>query len=120
MIQKLSESTGNVLGFRITGEITKKRREQVSSTLAEAIAEHGAIRLLLIIEPYRDITIGADGLYENLKFVMPHTQGIEKLAVVGHKVSEGTYMAIFGLFSGMVVEYFDRARLEAAWKWVRR
>lgn len=122
MIEKIDVSqhttVPNLLAYRITGEITKKRRKAVSDDIAAAIEAHGAIRLLLVIEPYPDIIIGADGLYENLKFAMPHAGNIQRLAVVSSKLSEKTYMAIFGLFSGIPTEHFDADRLQAAWQWV--
>ena len=122
MIEKIKPPQGaaprNLLAYRITGEITKKKRKAVSEDMRRAIDARGAIRLLLIIEPYPDIVIGADGLYENLKFVMIHSGAIQRLAVVSRKLSENTYMGIFGLFSGIPTEHFHPDRLEAAWKWV--
>lgn len=112
------EAAQNILAYRITGEITKKRRKAVSEDLQRAVDAHGAVRLLLIIEPYPDIVIGADGLYENLKFVMIHSGAIQRLAVVSPKLPEKTYMAIFGLFSGIPTEHFHPDGLKAAWKWI--
>jgi hypothetical protein len=122
MIQKIQPpkdiAAPNAVGYRITGEITKKRRKAVSEDLQRAIDAHGAVRLLLIVEPYPDIVIGADGLYENLRFVMVHAGAIQRLALVSQKLSEKTYMAIFGLFSGIPTEHFHPDHLQAAWKWV--
>ncbi len=121
MINKIKapqdNGTPSVLAYRISGEITKKRRKEVSADLKHAIDAHGSIRLLLVVEPYPDIVIGADGLYENLKFVMPHADAIERLAVVSSKLSENTYMAIFGLFSGIPTRHFSADNLNAAWQW---
>jgi hypothetical protein len=122
MIEKLhppqKDAPPNLLAYRITGEITKKKRNAVTEDMQRAVDAHGAIRLLLIVEPYPDIVIGADGLYENLRFVMVHAGAIQRLALVSQKLSEKTYMAIFGLFSGIPTEHFHPDHLQAAWKWV--
>lgn len=122
MIEKIQPpqdaAPSNLLAYRITGEITKKKRKAVSEDMRRAIDAHGAIRILLIVEPYPDIVIGADGLYENLKFIMIHSGAIQRLALVSRKLSEETYMAIFGLFSGIPTEHFHPDRMQAAWKWI--
>lgn len=124
MIQKLPTTknglVSNILAYRISGEISKKRREAVSEELGQAIQTHGSIRLLLVIEAYPDIVIGADGLYENLKFIAPHAGAIQRLAVVSPKLSEKTYMAIFGLFSGIPTQHFASKEIKSALSWMTR
>ncbi len=118
MYEKIRALDGNFVGYRITGTLSKKEMKTISEDIEKGIAARGKVRLMIVVEPYSDITIGADALYENLKFVMPYTDRIEKLALVSQDASEKTYMAIFGLFSGIEIEHFDRSRYEAALQWI--
>ncbi len=119
MYEKITQGTDGLLALRITGTLSKREMGEITGDMDRIIAEGRKVRLFLIMEPYPDITIGADALYENLKFAKTYSDRIERMALVSRKVAEKTYMAIFGLFGGMVVEHFDLSEMDEAWKWIR-
>ena len=41
----------------------------------------------------------------------------ELMAIIGNKVWEKTWIALFGLFSHIRTQYFDRSEIKAALKW---
>lgn len=118
MYQQLKKSSGNILGFRISGTITKKQFKEINGILEQAIARHGSIRLFVVMEHYPSLN-SAESLYDDLRFAKLHSDHIEKMAVVGDRVWKSTWVGIFGLFSQIQTQYFDRSQAEAAWQWVR-
>ena len=116
MYDQLKESSGNILGFKIVGGMTKKQKEQICKVLEKQIRESGKIRLLLVIEPQK--TMDAESLLFDLNFTLTYTDKIERMAIVGNKVWEKTWIALFRLFSHIRTQHFDRSEIKAAWKWI--
>jgi len=47
MYHQLKQGSGNILGFKIVGSITKKQKERICKVLEKQISESGKIRLFL-------------------------------------------------------------------------
>jgi hypothetical protein len=54
MYNLLSESAGNILGFKIGEDITAEDVHEMGNIMADAIAASGKIRLLIEIDGYRE------------------------------------------------------------------
>ena len=117
MYYPLEESSGNILGFEIVGDISEKQKEQICKTLEKQVKEFVNIRLLLVVDT--DGSIDAESLFFNLNFTLGYADSIERMAIVRGKAWEETWIGLFGLFSHIRTEYFDRSERKAAWKWVR-
>lgn len=117
MYHMLKEGSGNILGFKIIGGITKKQKKRICKVLENQIRESGKIRLLLVIEPHREMD--AESLLFDLNFTLTYSDKIERMAIIGNKVWENTWVALFGLFSHIRTQYFDRSEIKAAWKWIQ-
>ena len=118
MVHQLKKGSGNILGFKIIGGITKKQKERIRKVLEKQIGESGKIRLVLVIEPRGKMD--AESLLLDLNFTLTYADKIERMAIIGHKVWEKTWIALFGLFSHIRTQYFDRSEIKAAWKWIQR
>jgi stage II sporulation SpoAA-like protein len=116
MYRRLKESTGNILGFKIVGGITKKQKKQICEVVERQIRKSGKIRLFLVIEPRKNMD--AESLLFDLNFTLSYADNIERMALIGNKVWEKTWIALFGLFSHIRTQYFDRSEIEGAWKWI--
>jgi len=116
MYHQLKESSANILGFKIVGGITKKQKKRICKVLEKQISESGKIRLFLVIEPHGKMD--AELLLFDLNFTLIYFDKIERMAVIGNKLWEKTWIALFGLFSHIRTKYFDRSEIEAAWKWI--
>jgi hypothetical protein len=116
VFHQLKEGSDNILGFKIVGGMTKKQKEQVCKVLEKQIRESGKIRLLLVIEPQK--TMDAESLLFDLNFTLTYSDKIERMAIIGNKVWEKTWIALFGLFSDIQTQYFDRSEIKAARKWI--
>jgi hypothetical protein len=117
MYHQLKEGSGNILGFKIIGGITKKQKGRICKVLEKQIGKSGKIRLVLVIEPHGKMD--AESLLLDLNFTLTYSDRIERMAIIGNKAWEKTWIALFGLFSHIRTQYFDRAEIKAAWKWIQ-
>jgi hypothetical protein len=53
MFELLPESTDTCIGFKISGEVTAEDYDTLLPKLDEAIAAHGKINLLVLIEDFK-------------------------------------------------------------------
>ncbi len=116
MYHQLKEGSGNVLGFKIVGGMTKRQKNQICKLVEKQISESEKIRLLIVIEPHK--TMDAESLLFDLNFTLIYSDKIERMALIGNKVWEETWIALFGLFSHIRTQYFDRSEIKSAWKWI--
>lgn len=68
MYHQLKEGSGNILGLKIVGGITKKQKERICKVLEKQISESGKIRLVLVIEPHKKMD--AESLLFDLNFTL--------------------------------------------------
>jgi hypothetical protein len=117
MFQSLGEPSAKTVALKITGAITRRDSEKIARILDQSISKHGSIKLLFIIRHYPSLS-SAESLYEDLNFAHLYSDRIERMAVVGDRAFKNTWVALFGLFSGLETEYFDKSRLNQAWSWL--
>ena len=121
MIERLNESSGGVLGFKVVGQMSSediKNFEPQIEALIRARKEK-PIGVLADLSAMR----GADwsARWNEMRFLQKHTTHIARMAVVGADKWEEV-MAI--LTAGAAVleaetRYFDRSEMLRAWEWVR-
>lgn len=120
MIEKLPESSGNILGFRSRGKLAEADYlDHLAPELDKAIAEHGKARLLWIIEDFGGWTVG--GAWEDFRLGLKLT-AVEKMAAVIDESWDEWLTWLFRVFStltGTEVRFFRADRLEEAWEWIR-
>jgi hypothetical protein len=108
-----------VVALKLTALLNDREEARLSRLLEKKIETHGKVRVLLELENY-PAADSAESLFEDMKLLKLHADDIEKLAVVGDRVWQETWVAIFGLFSGMETAYFDRSEEEEAVEWVEQ
>ena len=80
MFEKMERSEGNVIGVRISGQVTQEDYKRLVPDLEHLIEEHGAVNMLLRFDGFSGMEAGA--LWEDLKFDVRHLQDIARLALV--------------------------------------
>ena len=110
-------SSNNIITLRINAEITDEEYKQISNLIDGQISRFGMIRFFLIVDQYPSLN-SAESLYYDLRFVKVYVDQIEKIAVVCDKTWKKTWIALFGLFAGIRIEYFDSLEFKDAWNWV--
>src|ERR671919_3060733 len=79
MIRRLEESSGNVLGWEVTGKVTEEEVRTLSEEFKAAIAEHGKVRVLVRMRQIPRMGLGA--WVEDFKLT-PYAKDVERYAIV--------------------------------------
>ncbi|WP_052056044.1 STAS/SEC14 domain-containing protein [Myxosarcina sp. GI1] len=112
----MSESSGNVVGIKVSEQLTEQDYQTLVPLLEKAIGEHEKIRLLRDMDDFEGWSL--DALWQDLKFDSEHKNNIERLALVGDKQWEKWISQSTKLFFEEA-KYFDRDRAIKAWNWLR-
>jgi len=117
MIEKLDKSSGNVLGYKISGTVKKEDYKTMVPEVEAVIEEKGSANLLLDMSGFKWEALGAWGA--DMKFGRDYHKKIKKMAIVGNKRWEKWMTKIVDPFYAGEAEYFEATDSEAAWAWLR-
>jgi SpoIIAA-like len=118
MYERVEPSDGPVVGVRIQAQITDQESRQLVDLIRQRAQRYGPVRLLVVYEADPGL-MGAENLYDDLRFAKLVSKKIAKLAVVGKYDWESTWIGLFGLFGGLQTAYYDSGRIEAALAWLQ-
>src|ERR671910_2278113 len=79
MIRRLDVSSGNVLGWEVTGKVTEEEVRALSEEYKAAIAEHSKVRVL--VRMHRLPRMGLGAWVEDFKLT-PYAKDVERYAIV--------------------------------------
>ena len=121
MIERLRESSGGVLGFKVTGKLTdedlKGFEPQIEFLLRER--KHKPIGILADLSQMQ----GADwkARWDEMRFLQKHTDHIARMAVVGADKWEEIVALLTAGAAVLQAEtrYFHESEILRAWEWVR-
>ncbi len=116
MYEVIDIKNKNIVGLKIYGDITKRQRDRIIDLMKSRVKKTGKIRLLILFEPRT--TMDHESILENLNFARAYSEYIEKMAVVGDRAWEKTWIYLFGLFASVDTEYFGRSEWEKAVQWL--
>ena len=120
MIERISESQGNIIAFRASGKLTDEDYKNILVPSIEAmVKEHGKVRLLLYLdegfkgwEPramWDDFKVGLGKLKDDF----------EKFALVGGPKWVQWAMKLDNYLMRGEVKTFSIVQLQDAWQWVK-
>jgi SpoIIAA-like len=118
MFERIDLAAGPLVGLRIQNDITHGENQALVELVQRRFRQFGPVRLLVVYEANPGL-MGAEGLYDNMRFAKLTSEMIVKLAVMGQYDWEDTWIALFGLFGGIQAKYFDRSQLEATLAWLK-
>jgi hypothetical protein len=118
MYERIALPDGPVVGLRIRKEITDRENREVVGLIQECHQRFGPVRLMVVYEADPGL-MGAESLYEDLRFAKQASELLAKMAVIGERDWVDTWVALFGLFGGIQTNYYDRERVEEALTWLR-
>lgn len=116
MFRKLGETRGNVLACRFGGIVTDAEFKQFASEAKRLIADHGKIRLLILVDYPQDFEPRA--AWDDILFWIKHVREIERLAIVGQSSWEKHMEPIERLLLHSQVRYYNASHLEDARAWL--
>ena len=106
-----------IVGLRIRNDITDPENRELVDLIEQHARRHGPVRLLLVYEADPGL-MGAESLYDNMRFAKQVSENLAKMAVIGKHAWENTWIGLFGLFGGIETAYYDRSQIEAALAWL--
>ena len=119
MLEKLSQSSGNLLGYKVIGKITKEDYSTLTADIEALGQEEISMRLFLDLEAFKGEEIKARGA--KLSFRGDYQKKITKLAIVGDKKWHEWLLALVDRFDyTRETEFFPIEERQAAWKWLQK
>jgi hypothetical protein len=121
MIERLKESFGGVLGFKVTGKMTgediKGFEPQIEFLLRER--KHKPIGILADLSQMHGAELKAR--WDEMRFLQKHTDHIARMAVVGADKWEEIVALLTAGAAVLQAEtrYFHESEILRAWEWVR-
>lgn len=117
MIEQISQSAGNILGFKMSGKLHDADYKSFVPIVESAITTHGKVRLLAHFVDFHGWDLHA--LWDDTKFATKHCNDVERIALVGDKKWEEWMAKICKPFTLAKLRYFDASEIESAWQWLK-
>lgn len=117
MVTSLPQSSGRILGFKLSGKLHDEDYQQFVPVVEAALKEHGKVRMLSLFEDFHGWD--AMALWDDTKFSTKHCADIERLAIVGDQIWEKWMAVICKPFTRSTIKYFDAQDIESAWAWLK-
>ena len=117
MLEKLSESSGNILGYKAIGKITKDDYTILTADVENLLQQEGGIGLLLDLESLKGEEFKAWG--DDLKFGRDFRKKIDKMAIIGNKRWQKWMTVIVDPFFAREAKFFATDERDAAWEWLQ-
>lgn len=120
MIERLPESSGNILGFRIGGKLTEADYLDILvPEMEKAMKEYPKIRVVWVMEKFEGWTVGGalEDFLLGLKF-----SAVERMATVIDESWDEWLTLLFKTFTTLTrteLRFFKKERLGEAWEWIR-
>ena len=114
-ITRSDRSTGDTLGFVVSGDVTKADYDLMTPAVEAAVEEHGTVKLLLDVTDFRWEKVDAWGA--DLHFGHEFHEKVARMALVGNKKWEEWLAHLATPFYAKEAAYFEDQ--DAAWAWLR-
>lgn len=118
MIEFLNESSGNTIGIRATGKLTKADYETVLiPRLTKLFKEHGKLNLVFLMdEGFEGWDLEA--AWDDASYGLMHQADFGKLAVVGGPAWVAWSVKLSAILMKGEIRVFDAGHGDEAWQWV--
>jgi hypothetical protein len=118
MYERIKIPVGPLVGVRIRKDITHRENQELVELIQRRFSQYGPVRLLVVYEADPGL-MGAEGLYDNMRFAKQVGHQLAKMAVLGQYDWESTWIGLFGLFGGIQANYYDASRIKEALAWLQ-
>ena len=120
MPENRKKQNGGIIAVKLFDRMIDRQTRELSRMLAASIAEAGGGKIRLLLSIHTQLPARSpEALLENLQFARLHAEHIERMAIVGSRAWEGTFIGLFSLFGGIETRYFDRSEAAAAVAWLQ-
>jgi hypothetical protein len=117
MIEKLAESSGNVVGYKANGVITASDYLKIEPEVRDLVEKEGNVRMLVDLTDFQWEKLEA--WLPDLEFGYEFHNKIDKLAIVGNKTWEKWIAHLARPFYARDVKFYPTNDIVRAWAWLR-
>ena len=118
MLEKMCQSSGSVLGYKVIGKLTKEDYATVAADIEALGQQESSIGLLLDLEAFKGEKFKTLGSYR--QFRRDHRSNIAKMAVVGGTKWREWLLAIVNRpYYDQETRFFPADQRDAAWEWLQ-
>lgn len=118
MFEKLSESSGSVIGYKVVGKIRVEDYQQLNQEVQALVDQYDDdVCLLLDLQEFAGEEVKA--WLPDLKFGHRFHDKIDKMAIVGDKRWEKWLTALVDPFYANDAKFFHPEEMDKAWAWLR-
>ena len=114
MIETMDRSTQTVLGFKVSGTVTKDDYEVLTPAVEAAIDANGSVSLLLDLTGFYWEKVSAWA--SDLRFAKQYHDKISKMAIVGDKKWERHLASLCSPYYAKEAKFFESD--SDAWDWL--
>ncbi|MCH9815507.1 MAG: STAS/SEC14 domain-containing protein [Actinomycetia bacterium] len=114
MIEKLAQSQGRSIGFRVSGDVSKADYEVLDPDVAQVVAEYGSANLLCDLTDFH--WEKAEAWRSDMDFGKKYHKKIHRMAIVGDKRWEKLVADLASPFYATESAFF--ATQAQAWDWL--
>lgn len=118
MLEKLSESSGRIVGYKVVGKVTPEDYQQLNPEVQALVDEYDDdVCLLLDMQEFAGEE--AKAWLPDLKFGHRFHDKIAKMAIVGDKRWQKWLTALADPFYAKDAKLFHPEQTDEAWAWLR-
>jgi hypothetical protein len=117
MLEKLSESSGSVVGYKAVGKVTPEDYQKLGPEVQALVDQYDYVYLLLDLQEFAGEEVKA--WLPDLKFGHRFHDKIAKMAIVGDKRWEKWLTALADPFYAKEANFFHPEEMDEAWAWLR-
>ena len=111
----MDRSSGNTLGYRMSGDVTKADYETLDPAVDAAVKEYGSVNLLLDLSDFH--WEKASAWSSDIKFGQTYKDKIDKMAMVSHASWAKHLAKLAEPFYAKEIKYFEN--VDDAWDWLK-
>ena len=105
------------MGLHIKKDVSAAETDEIVRSIENQFERQGPLRLLVAYDAEPGL-ISAEDLYDNMRFSKLTGDKLARMAVIGKRAWEETWIALFGLFSGIETRFFRRDQIKEALAWL--
>ncbi len=117
MYRRFDDGNSQVLAYRLSGKVTDDEVEEIKRELSQVVDTRGKARLLVELGDLAAPEPSA--VWEDLKATPTYVKDVERFAIVGDRRWHEWAAALSDKLTAADSEFFESARLDEAWDWIR-
>lgn len=117
MLEKLGESSGPVVGYRVAGKVTIEDYQQLNPEIQALVDRYDNVKLLLDLQEFAGEEVKA--WLPDLRFGHRFHDKIAKMVIIGDKRWQKWLAALSSPWYARETRFFEPEESDKAWAWLR-